>query len=133
MSAVIKVIMAIITVALLGGGAYYLYQHQTNTKNIKSTDISNQTIAPNTIDFTDSGFSPETITVKAGTVVTVVNQSSAALQFESDPHPTHTNETELNIGVVEQGQSKTFVVTKNGTWGYHNHLDPSQTGSIVVN
>jgi len=88
--------------------------------------------ASTTITYNGSGFSPSTLTVKSGTIVTVKNNSSSALQFNSDPHPSHTDNPELNIGSVSEGGSRTFTATAKGTWGYHNHLDSSQTGTIKV-
>ena len=86
-----------------------------------------------TITFSDSGFSPSTITVKSGSTVTVKNSSaSTSLDFDSDPHPVHTDNPELNIGSIAPGSSKSFTVTKTGSWGYHNHLNPSQRGTLVV-
>ena len=54
------------------------------------------------------------------------------MQFDSDPHPIHTTNQELNVEIVEPGEVKTFTVTKTGTFGYHNHLNPSQTGKIII-
>jgi plastocyanin len=98
------------------------------TSNASDSDQNSST----TITYSDSGFSPATLTVKAGTTVTVKNDSSSSLQFSSDPHPVHTDNPELNMGVLAPGKSDTFTVTKTGTWGYHNHLNPSDTGTIVV-
>jgi hypothetical protein len=39
---------------------------------------------------------------------------------------------DLNVGLVAAGQSKTFIVTKTGTFGFHNHLNPSQKASITI-
>ena len=55
------------------------------------------------------------------------------MQFDSDPHPVHTDDTELNVGHVEPGGSMTFTVNKTGTHGYHNHLNPGDTGTIIAN
>lgn len=85
-----------------------------------------------TISYNGSSFSPSSLTVKVGDTIKIANQSSTALSFNSNPHPVHTDEPELNVGAIDAGQSKTFKVTKLGSWGYHNHLNPSQTGTIVV-
>lgn len=85
-----------------------------------------------TITYTADGFSPSTVTVKSGDTVAVMNNSGESLQFNSDPHPSHTGNTELNVGSVQSGQTKTFVVTKTGTFGFHNHFNPNHKGSITV-
>lgn len=85
-----------------------------------------------TITYSNSGFSPNTVTVKTGGKVTIKNDSSKSVQFDSDPHPAHTDNEELNAEVIKAGQSETFTVTKAGTFGYHNHLNASETGTIIV-
>lgn len=141
----------IIAVAVIAGGAFALTKKDkttpasttsstsssTNTTTTPSTTNTtttdtNAAQSANTISYNGSAFSPSSITVKAGTTLTIKNNSSDALQFESDPHPVHTDNTELNVDLVNPSESKTFTVTKTGTWGYHNHLNPSQKGSIIV-
>ncbi len=85
-----------------------------------------------TVQVTASGFVPQTLTVKAGTKVTWVNQSGQAISINSNPHPIHTDYPPLNLGRVDDGGSVSLVFDKAGTYGYHNHLNPSQTGMVVV-
>lgn len=146
MSATAKVIITIVVVAVLGGGAYAVFgksgsdnagnptastSPSSNSSDSEPTSTTDTSGAA-TITFDDSGFSPSTLTVKVGATVKVVNKSSQLLQFDSDPHPDHTDETELNVDLVSPGQSKTFTVTKKGTWGFHDHLNPGLTGTLNV-
>lgn len=85
-----------------------------------------------TITFSDSGFSPSSLSVKAGTEVTVKNESSKDVQFSSDDHPTHTEQNELNLAALAPGESATFTPSKVGTWGFHDHLSPDFTGVLEV-
>ncbi len=113
----------------------------TQTNSTKSTtpsstspsSTSTQTTSASTITYTDSGFSPATLTVKSGTKVTIKNSSSQAISFNSDPHPVHTDDPQLNVGEIAAGQSSSFTPTTTGSHGYHNHLDPTQKGTLVVN
>ncbi len=95
-------------------------------------DTTNQT-AEATITYSDDGYSPASLTVKSGATVTIKNTSSSSIQFDSDPHPAHTANQELNVGSVAPGESKTFTPTTKGSHAYHNHFDSSQTGVLVVN
>jgi plastocyanin len=104
--------------------------NDTNTDTSSGTGTTTSSAA--TISYTDNGFNPDSLTVKSGTVVTVKNDSSQDLQFSSDPHPVHTENPELNEEVISSGQRSTFTVTKTGTFGYHNHLDENDTGTLVV-
>jgi plastocyanin len=87
---------------------------------------------PVTVDFTSSGFSPRTITVASGTTITFKNSTSEEVQPSSNPHPQHTLNPELNVGIVQPGGSKTVTATQKGSWGMHDHLDPSMTLTVVV-
>ena len=84
------------------------------------------------VTYSDSGFSPATINAKVGQKVVFKNTSSAAIQVNSAPHPTHTLYPELNIGMVAAGASGSTTFVKAGTYKYHNHLNASQNGTIVV-
>jgi plastocyanin len=138
-----KALIIIVIIVVLGIGAFVLFKKPTNKNNNQTANNStsntssnssnsSSTAAAATITYSDSGYSPATITVKSGDTVAIKNTSSHEVQFDSDPHPVHTDDTDLNAGLVEPGQTKTFTVTQKGTFGYHNHLDPSQTGTIVI-
>jgi plastocyanin len=84
------------------------------------------------ITYSASGFSPASLTVNSGDKVTVKNASSNQIQFDSNPHPQHTEDPELNIGIIMPGKSETITVTTKGSHGFHNHLNPGATGTLVV-
>jgi len=125
--------IAIIVVALLviGAGAYFLIKQNSTTPASTSPAADTQAVAA-TIEYSDNGFSPQTVTVKSGQSIAIKNDSSSDVQFDSDPHPVHTTNKELNVETVAPGEVKTFTVTKTGSYGYHNHLNPSQQGKIIV-
>lgn len=85
-----------------------------------------------TITYTDGGFDPSTTTVKAGDTIRIMNRSSMPLSFNSDDHPAHTDQDELNVGDVPRNRSQEFTVTQAGTWGYHNHENAAHSGKLIV-
>ncbi len=86
-----------------------------------------------TISMTDSGFSPNTITINNGDTVKFVNNGTKGIWPASAPHPTHTDYPGFDAGkAVQPGGSYSFTFTKVGTWKYHNHSNSSQFGSITV-
>lgn len=91
-----------------------------------------ETSATATIVFTNDGFTPNTLSVKKGTVVTVKNESSKRVQFSSDDHPTHRLNTEMNLKTLSAGESATFTADTVGTHGFHDHIDDSKTGTLIV-
>jgi plastocyanin len=144
-----QLVIILVIAAIIVVGAFVLTRNSNNSYNSTSTSTTtqpttnqssdsssrnNQNVpsSQNTITYDGNNFSPSTLTVKSGSTVTVKNMSSDDLQFDSGPHPTHTSNPELNIGLIAAGESKTFTVTKTGTFDYHNHLNPSQTGTIIV-
>lgn len=145
-----KVLIAVIVIIILVGGGFLLFSRNytatprpvpsqntqtfstptTNTQQATSPTQAQQ--GQNTIIYTSSGFSPASLTIKAEITVTWINNSGSDLSVNSNPHPIHTNYSPLNIGAIGDRQSKSLIFDKPGTYGYHNHLNPSQTGTIVV-
>lgn len=109
-------------------------QSPDNSPSLQPTDTTTNTdTAPAVvITYTNDGFSPKSVTAKVGDVIEVNNQSSQSLQFSSDSHPAHIKNTELNQSTISAGGSQTFTVTKKGTFGFHNHLDSRQSGTLTV-
>ena len=85
-----------------------------------------------TVILTADGFSPATLTVKAGTKVTWTNQSGADATVNSDPHPAHTGYPPFNLDNFSNGETLSLIFDKPGTYKYHNHLKPGQAGTIIV-
>lgn len=95
-------------------------------------DLDRPTGTSTTITYTDNGFNGVPASVKRGTVITINNNSSSDLEFSSDDHPVHRDNTELNTSVIGPGESTTVTVNKSGSWGFHNHLKDSHSGTLVV-
>lgn len=86
----------------------------------------------NMVTLTADGFSPETLTIKTGDTVTWVNKSGSDATVNSAPHPVHSDYPPLNLGTFPDGGTLSLTFPTAGTYKYHNHLNPSQTGIIIV-
>lgn len=101
----------------------------------------------NIITYSDSGYAPASLKVKEGEAVIFKNESSKSMWTASGAHPTHRlyDGTSLSehcpsgansafdaCKAILPADSWSFTFTKKGTWKYHNHLNPTNTGSIVV-
>jgi len=131
-----KIIIAVIAIAVIGGSMWLVISLGMNANKTQSTTQTNQTndqTAAATITYTSDGFQPQTTTVNSGQTVKIANSSGSDLEFASDPHPTHTLDPELNTSTIASGSSTIITVTKKGSWGYHNHFDPTKRGTLVVN
>ena len=136
-------VIALVILAVIGGGVFFVMQSSdgadaNNTspstkqtdKSTTSKDAALDSVA--TITYTDNGWNPETITISAGETVTVQNDSSSSVQFSSNDHPTHTKNSELNLPTLSAGESQTFTPETTGTFGIHDHLNPSKTATVIV-
>jgi plastocyanin len=137
-----KIVAALIGVAVIAGGIWAvtaMTNKPINAPSNQSTTSGGETSQPpangeatTTITFNGDSFEPATVTVKSGSTIKVVNNSLDVIEFASDPHPTHTINPELNTSDIEPSGSATITVTKTGSWGYHNHYDPSKRGTVTV-
>ena len=98
------------------------------------------------IDYNDFGFFPEKLTIKQGATITFTNRGANPLQPASDQHPAHTNYPGSNAskcpdetGTIfdscqgfNTGETWSFTFNEIGIWGYHNHLNASHFGKVVV-
>lgn len=90
-------------------------------------------ITQTTITYKDDGFHESVVYIKLGSSVIFKNESSREMWVASAPHPAHTTYPEFDQKKsVLRGGTYAFVFTKVGSWKFHNHMMPDQTGTIVV-
>jgi plastocyanin len=85
------------------------------------------------VSLTDTGYSPAVVTIHSGDRIIFTNNSQNRMWTASDPHPQHTaypGFDEKSAGV--SGAQYSFTFTTIGHWGYHNHLNPRQKGTVIV-
>lgn len=138
-------VWGMVILALLAGGIYFLTQKSADTapeqleelqeqgqSNLdgSSGDEAEQGIS---VTYNESGYSPAKITIKKGTKVTFVNNSSRSMWTASDPHPVHTDHSDFDPRKGSgRGDSYSYSFNESGTYNYHNHLFTSHRGSVVV-
>jgi plastocyanin len=117
----------------------------TGTNTSTSTSSTGTTAGPVTITYDGKSFSPASVTVKKGNTVKWVD-TSGQMWVASAPHPAHTGydgtsrSTHCAPGYTGAmpfdecvlGSSYSFTFDKVGTWPYHDHMNPSAFGSVVV-
>ena len=140
MSGTLKIALAVLAGLILFGGIAIVgvnSQHSatgggTNANSAPNLNAIQESDVAATITYTGKGFEPNLSAIQANKMVRIRNRSVRALQFVSDPYPTDADEPEFNVGAINPCDSKTFYVSQKGTWGYHNALDPSETGQMIV-
>lgn len=86
----------------------------------------------NLVKVSATGFTPQNLTVKAGNTVTWMNGDTVDHIVNSAVHPTHQVYPPLNLGVIKSGDKTSLSFPTAGTYKYHDHLNPSATGSVTV-
>lgn len=84
--------------------------------------------------YNTQGFSPESITVKKGETVVFENKTGKRASVASNDHPTHLLYPEFDQYKTDaRGKDEfRFTFEKVGTWGYHDHLNASVRGTVIV-
>ncbi len=140
-------VLVVMVVVVLGALAWLVARPDTDSASDSSKQTASDTPQPApspvsepaapqpgtvTVSYDSNGFSPSTITVKSGQTVTFDNKTSATIQPSSDPHPQHTDNSELNAGNISSGSSKSITPKQTGSFGMHDHFNPSHTLNITV-
>ena len=116
-------------------------------ENEVKTEVKPEIIKNKEVIYTDSGYLPSNLIIKAGDMVEFKNQSSSGMWTASAMHPSHivysgtslqahcpdtANVSFDECASAQGGQSWSFTFSKKGTWGYHNHVNASHFGKIIV-
>lgn len=134
----------IVLIILLLGGYFFLSKPKDvvappieETAPVKTvteeTPVVNKAPKKYEITYTTDGFAPAVLSITAGDTVTFVNKSKETFWPASNDHPTHTAYPEFDAKTeIAAGKTYEFIFTKEGAWGYHNHLDSKMMGVVVV-
>lgn len=136
-----KFIFILLAIIFLAGGIVIFWGIKNNMSFVGkitnplapdvSTGVNQEDVV---ITYTDSGFLPSVVNVRKNGTVIFKNESGKPMLIASAPHPTHTDYPEMSAkDIVNKGGSYSFTFTKAGKWGFHNHLSPNETGTVVVN
>lgn len=132
----------LISIIILVGAIFFISTRRTTSPPTQNTVLPTLTpvidvvteLKKNevTVSYTANGFTPPTVTIKSGMAIIWINQSDKTATINSDDHPTNRKFPELNLGRFAKAESLTHTFMKPGTYTYHNHLTPSQKGTVIV-
>lgn len=93
------------------------------------------------VSYVNTGFEPQSVTIKAGETVRFTNNSTEELWVAADdsagalyPHVQNGCGSSAldSCGPLEPGQYWQFTFTEKGTWSFTNNLDKSNGATIAV-
>ena len=101
----------------------------TTSPSTGSSGTCTPSANPATLVIQNNTICPSTLTVSRGTQLTILNSDSRSHEMTSDPHPEHTDCTELNsIGFLNTGQSRqSGNLNIARKCGIHDHRSPDVT------
>lgn len=119
--------------------------NQVLARYVETGEITpNAVVIPNTrvekgmpdsviVNYTDDGFSPTTVQISKGETVQFINRSSRPMWVASNMHPAHNIlPTFDQFGVSGSGESYSYTFDRQGVWEYHDHINASKIGEIIV-
>lgn len=105
------------------------YVPDTNSQDFLATPEP-QTVA---VTYTNTGFSPATVTINKGDTVTFENKGTQNMWVASNPHPAHTDYSVFDAKrSYTPGESYSFTFSETGTFPFHDHSHSSLGGTIIV-
>ncbi|OHA66970.1 MAG: hypothetical protein A3C82_02700 [Candidatus Wildermuthbacteria bacterium RIFCSPHIGHO2_02_FULL_47_12] len=143
----------VIAVVVIGGVLMFQSNNNGQMPSLSEEEnmtppLGEQVQSSSVVTYTDSGYSPKELTVKKGDIVTFTNMSSMPMWTAFAMHPTHTvyPGTDIknceNPGMMDMmfdscaqiptGQIWKFQFNETGEWGYHNHMQASHWGKVIV-
>lgn len=136
-------LLILIVIGIIVVGGYFLWERGEQIQAPIESQTLNQApeIASPIISYTDNGYAPSAIAIKAGEEVTFKNDSSKTMWPASAMHPTHTiypttggclGSTFDACKGIQPGETWSFIFAIPGTWKYHDHLSPTFFGAITV-
>ncbi len=146
-----SIIVIVVLIALVG---YFWLKNKEaqapggeTSQTLTSPSDDSASTSQNMVTYSDMGYSPSTLLVKVGTTLNFKNNSSLSMWTASALHPSHIVYSGTSLqehcpdtaGVAfdscastQPGDSWSFTFNKEGTWKYHNHVNPSHFGTIIV-
>lgn len=138
---IVVIILTILLVAAVGGDVFLTTRWQPKPKAIHTTHtVATKTtvagapavIKAITINYDDYGFSPNIVTVPVGTRVVVANTATDGPMVFTEVPNQPTSNPELELGMINMGQQKSFVVTEKGTWQFQNGNESADRGVLIA-
>ncbi|OGI87283.1 hypothetical protein A2906_00160 [Candidatus Nomurabacteria bacterium RIFCSPLOWO2_01_FULL_37_25] len=110
----------------------------TPSATVKPQTVSTKPVPAATVSYNAEGymtsqFTPATVTITQGQSVLFVNNTNEMMWVASNAHPTHSAlpgfDQRTSVG---RGGTYLYTFKEIGKWEYHNHLNPTRGGMVIV-
>lgn len=127
---VVAIVILVTTTIFVGfnGKGSLMTSNEGQNQNPAPTVVPTPMIpSAETVFSTVTGFIPQTVTVKKGAEVNILNFSDAKVKVVTgDGNPI------MNLGEVPENDEVLVKLNEAGTYNYKNEYRPEETGQIVV-
>ena len=136
---IIVIVLVALLIAAVVGDVFFTTRWQPKSQLISTTPVvAHHALAVHTqkriiqINYDDYGFSPNIVTVPVGTQVVVANLATdGPMIFTEVPNQPSSNPA-LELGTINMGQQRSFVLTEKGTWQFQNGNESADRGVITA-
>ena len=127
-----SLVLILIVLAVIVVGALIWAANSNNKSNEPAPAATVPTAAA--VSINDTGFTPATIKVTAGTTVTWTNSDKKPHRVASDPYPTNNGLPGFDSNIaLNQKDTYSYTFDKAGVFTYHDQLNPTTfKGSVIV-
>lgn len=85
----------------------------------------------NLVTIAEGRFSPDSVKIKKGAILTITNAQSSVWTLAADPHPVHSTLGGL-YQILHKDEKKEYQFKAKGSFGIHLEENPSVTLKIMV-
>ncbi len=134
-----KTILWIVVIVIIALGGYY-FMNMRNTDTVGTDivpDINQATEIPTAgiqVMYTDTGFEPGALTIKAGQKIEFMNHTSSKdLHVGFGEHLDHSEyPDQIAHPLIKPGGGDIVTFPTAGSFEYHNHFEEGHTGTVAV-
>ena len=134
------IIISTIVVLIVIAAGFFFFQRKTGGDESCTVDTAKRVPQGSdtvTITHNDGRFSPDCVLVSSGGKIAWINNDvDKEIQIGANPHPVHNGNKEVSDGSyvlkLGSGEEKTVIMNKIGDFGYHDHINSSTNGTIIV-
>ena len=122
-----NIIIGAVVVGVLALGGYFLFIQKGVPGTKQESAVLEKTIpvTGTAVEMKDFSFSPKTLTVKVGTVVTFTNRDIAAHTITAD-------DGSFETGLLKKDEVGSVKFDQVGTFTYHCTPHPNMKGTVIV-